>query len=144
VPITEVSDPFDHLAGDRGFENELSTRLHGELRSGKSAPGVKAPGRPSRHAQGGRLPPNSAAITRPARPEAPRIQIARDACPCSAMAAVLAHANTLSFSSASPCVMDEPCFAVSEATGHAPSATKAHVTGLGIVLCNALPEFAPH
>jgi hypothetical protein len=56
VPITEVSDPFDHLAGDRGFENELSTRLHGELRSGKSAPGVKAPGRPSRHAQGGRLP----------------------------------------------------------------------------------------
>jgi hypothetical protein len=56
VPIPEVSDPFDHFAGDRGFENELSARLHGELRSGKSAPGVKAPGRPSRHAQGGRLP----------------------------------------------------------------------------------------
>ena len=84
---------------------------------------------------------NFAAITRPARPEAPRIQIA---CPCSANAAVLAHANTSSLSLASPCVMDEPCFAFSEATGHAPSATKAHVTGLGIVLCNALPEFAPH
>jgi hypothetical protein len=27
---------------------------------------------------------------------------------------------------------------------HAPSATKAHVTGPGIVLCNALPEFALH
>ena len=74
---------------------------------------------------------NSAAITPPARPEAPK-------------AAVLAHANTSSFSLASPCVMDEPCFAFSEATRHAPSATKAHVTGLGIVLCNALPEFAPH
>src|SRR5712671_5546573 len=24
------------------------------------------------------------------------------------------------------------------------TAAKAHVTGLGIVLCNALPEFAPH
>jgi hypothetical protein len=84
VPITEVSDPMDHLARDRGFA------------------------------------------------------------PCSAKAAVLAHANTSSFSSASPCVMDEPCFAFSVATGHAPSATKAHISGLGIVLCNALPEFAPH
>ena len=47
---------------------------------------------------------NSAAITPPARPEAPK-------------AAVLAHANTSSFSLASPCVMDEPCFAFSEAIG---------------------------
>jgi hypothetical protein len=119
----------------------INTRQSKTAYRRENPPGVKAPGRPSPRARRAATP-NSAAITRPARPEAPRIQIARDACPCSAMA-VLAHANTSSFSSASPCVMDEPCFAVSEATGHAPSATKAHVTGLGIALCNALPEFAP-
>ncbi len=41
---------------------------------------------------------------------------------CRSKAAVLAHANTSSFSLASPCVMDEPCFALARplprAIGH--------------------------
>jgi hypothetical protein len=38
----------------------------------------------------------------------------------------------------------QPTLASARGHWHAPSATKAHVTGLGIVLCSALPEFAPH
>lgn len=96
----------------------------------------------SGHCQPG--PPGPLSANNGSKPLFDHLAGDRGFAPCSAKASVLAHANTSSFSLASPCVMDEPCFAFSEATGHAPSATKAHVTVLGIVLYNALPEFAPH